>query len=69
MNLWKTLLLIDKIILAIFVIEILLKLYAMDSASLKALDVFDFTIVAVALLPASVRLLFFVHLEFSDHFD
>jgi voltage-gated sodium channel len=50
----RTLLLIDKIILAIFVIEILLKLYAYRLGFFKSgWNVFDFTIVAVALLPAS----------------
>jgi len=48
------LLLIDKIILAIFVIEILLKLYAYGFGFFKSgWNVFDFTIVAIALLPAS----------------
>jgi voltage-gated sodium channel len=50
----KTLLLIDKIILATFVVEILLKLYAYGLGFFKSgWNVFDFTIVAVALLPAS----------------
>ncbi|GIV46276.1 MAG: hypothetical protein KatS3mg036_1094 [Ignavibacterium sp.] len=50
----KTLLLIDKIILAIFVIEILSKLYAYGFGFFKSgWNVFDFTIVAIALLPAS----------------
>ncbi len=48
------LLLIDKIILAIFVIEILLKLYAYGFGFFKSgWNVFDFSIVAIALLPAS----------------
>jgi voltage-gated sodium channel len=48
------LLLIDKIILAIFVIEILLKFYAYGFGFFKSgWNVFDFTIVAIALLPAS----------------
>ncbi len=50
----STLLLIDKIILAIFVIEILLKLYAYGPGFFKSgWNVFDFSIVAIALLPAS----------------
>lgn len=48
------LLLIDKIILVIFVIEILLKLYAYGFGFFKSgWNVFDFSIVAIALLPAS----------------
>ena len=48
------LLLIDKIILAIFVLEITLKLYAYGFSFFKSgWNVFDFSIVAVALLPAS----------------
>jgi voltage-gated sodium channel len=48
------LLLIDKIILAIFVLEILLKLYAYGFGFFKSgWNVFDFSIVAIALLPAS----------------
>ena len=50
----STLLLIDKIILAIFVIEILLKLYAYGFGFFKSgWNIFDFSIVAIALLPAS----------------
>lgn len=50
----RTLLLIDKIILAIFVIEILLKLYAYRLGFFKSgWNIFDFSIVAIALLPAS----------------
>ncbi|MBK9096790.1 MAG: ion transporter [bacterium] len=50
----RTLLFIDKIILAIFVIEILLKLYAYRLNFFKnGWNIFDFTIVAIALLPAS----------------
>ncbi|MBE0570542.1 MAG: ion transporter [Ignavibacteriaceae bacterium] len=50
----RTLLLIDKIILAIFVIEILLKLYAYGFGFFKSgWNVFDFAIVGIALLPAS----------------
>ncbi|MBK7631972.1 MAG: ion transporter [Ignavibacteriales bacterium] len=50
----RTLLLIDKIILAVFVIEILLKLYAYGFSFFKSgWNVFDFSIVAIALLPAS----------------
>lgn len=50
----RTLLLIDKIILAIFVIEILLKLYAYRFGFFRSgWNVFDFLIVAIALLPAS----------------
>jgi voltage-gated sodium channel len=49
-----TLLLIDKLILTIFVIEILLKLYAYGFNFFKSgWNVFDFSIVAIALLPAS----------------
>jgi voltage-gated sodium channel len=48
------LLLIDKIILAIFVLEIALKLYAYGFSFFKSgWNVFDFSIVAIALLPAS----------------
>jgi voltage-gated sodium channel len=50
----ETLLLIDKIILAIFVLEITLKLYAHGFSFFKSgWNVFDFSIVAIALLPAS----------------
>jgi voltage-gated sodium channel len=50
----RTLLLIDKIILIIFVIEILLKLYAYGFGFFKGgWNIFDFSIVAIALLPAS----------------
>lgn len=49
-----TLLLIDKIILAIFVIEIILKLYAHGFSFFKSgWNIFDFSIIAIALLPAS----------------
>jgi len=49
-----TLLLIDKIILAIFVLEITLKLYAHGFSFFKSgWNIFDFSIVAIALLPAS----------------
>lgn len=49
----EILILIIKIILSIFVIEILLKLYIYDFVFLKSgWNVFDFTIVAIALLPA-----------------
>ena len=48
------LLLIDKIILAVFVIEISLKLYAYRFSFFKSgWNIFDFSIVAIALLPAS----------------
>ena len=48
------LLLIDKLILAIFVIEILLKLYAYGFGFFRSgWNIFDFSIVAIALLPAS----------------
>jgi voltage-gated sodium channel len=47
------LLLIDKIILAIFVLEISLKLYAHGFLFFKSgWNIFDFSIVAIALLPA-----------------
>ena len=50
----NTLLLIDKIILAVFVIEISLKLYVYRLGFFKSgWNVFDFSIVAIALLPAS----------------
>ncbi len=50
----NVLLLIDKIILTIFVIEILLKLYAYGFGFFRSgWNVFDFTIVSIALLPAS----------------
>ena len=46
--------LIDKIILAIFVLEITLKLYAYGFSFFRSgWNVFDFSIVAIALLPAS----------------
>lgn len=49
-----TLLFIDKIILAIFSIEILLKLYAYRIDYFKSgWNIFDISIVAIALLPAS----------------
>lgn len=49
-----SLLLIDKIILAIFVLEITLKLYAYGFSFFKSgWNIFDFSIVAIALLPAS----------------
>jgi len=54
LSLGNTLLLIDKIILAIFVVEIALKLYAYRLSFFKSgWNVFDFSIVAIALLPAS----------------
>lgn len=50
----RTLLLIDKLILAIFVIEILLKFYAYGFDFFRSgWNIFDFSIVAIALLPAS----------------
>jgi len=50
----NTLLLIDKIILAVFVIEISLKLYVYRLGFFKSgWNIFDFSIVAIALLPAS----------------
>ena len=50
----NVLLLLDKIILAIFVIEILLKFYAYGFSFFKSgWNIFDFSIVAIALLPAS----------------
>jgi len=53
-SLGNMLLLIDKIILAIFVIEILLKLYAYGFSFFKnGWNIFDFSIVTIALLPAS----------------
>jgi voltage-gated sodium channel len=49
-----SLLLIDRIILAIFVLEITLKLYAYGFSFFKSgWNIFDFSIVAIALLPAS----------------
>lgn len=46
--------LLDKLILAIFVIEIVLRVYAHRLAFFKdAWSVFDFTVVAIALVPAS----------------
>ena len=46
--------LIDKIILAIFVLEITLKLYAYGFSFFRSgWNIFDFSIVAIALLPAS----------------
>jgi len=48
------LLLIDKIILAIFVLEMVLKLYAYRFSFFKGgWNIFDFSIVAIALFPAS----------------
>lgn len=50
----NVLLFIDKIILTIFVIEILLKLFAYGFGFFKSgWNIFDFSIVAIALLPAS----------------
>lgn len=50
----EILLLIDRIILAIFVIEIILKLYGYGLSYFKSgWNIFDFLIVALALLPAS----------------
>jgi voltage-gated sodium channel len=50
----ETLLIIDKIILAIFILEITLKLYAYGISFFKSgWNVFDFSIVAIALLPTS----------------
>ncbi len=50
----STLLLIDKIILAVFVIEIVLKLYGYGFSFFRnGWNIFDFSIVAIALLPAS----------------
>lgn len=50
----KYLLLFDKIILAVFVIEILLKLYAWKGKFFTdGWNVFDFIVVAIALIPAS----------------
>jgi voltage-gated sodium channel len=50
----NTLLLIDKIILAVFVIEISLKLYVYRLGFFKSgWNIFDFSIVGIALLPAS----------------
>ncbi len=49
-----TLLLLDNLILAVFVIEITLKLYAYGFAYFKSgWNIFDISIVALALLPAS----------------
>ncbi len=49
-----TLLLIDSIILTVFVLEILLKLYAHGFSFFRSgWNVFDFSIVAIALLPES----------------
>ncbi len=54
MSFGNTLLLIDKIILSIFVVEILLKLYGYGFSFFRSgWNLFDFSIVAVALLPAS----------------
>lgn len=48
------LLILDKVILAVFVIETILKLYAYGFSYFKSgWNVFDFSIVALALLPAS----------------
>jgi len=49
-----TLLLIDKIILSVFVLEIALKLYAYGFSFFRnGWNIFDFSIVVIALLPAS----------------
>ncbi len=54
LSIGNTLLLFDKIILFIFVIEISLKLYAYGSSFFKSgWNVFDFSIVIIALLPTS----------------
>ncbi len=48
------LLTLDKIILGIFVLEIMIKLYAFDYKFFKSgWNIFDFSIVAIALLPTS----------------
>ena len=48
------LLAVDKVILAVFVVEILLRIYAHRGAFFKdPWSVFDFTVVAIALIPAS----------------
>ncbi|MCY7362595.1 MAG: ion transporter [Ignavibacteria bacterium] len=53
-NFGSALLIADKIILAIFVLEIFLKLYAYRLSYFKNnWNIFDFTIVAIALLPTS----------------
>lgn len=53
-NFGNVLLFIDKIILVVFVIEISLKIYAFDFRFFKSgWNVFDFIIVAAALLPTS----------------
>lgn len=50
----ETLLFIDKLILTVFVVEILLKLYAYGFSYFKSgWNIFDFSIVAIALMPAS----------------
>ncbi len=50
----EPLLLLDKVILAIFVLEIALRIYAHRIAFFKdAWSLFDFTVVAIALVPAS----------------
>jgi len=50
----NVLLTLDKVILAVFVIETVLKLYAYGFSYFKSgWNVFDFSIVAIALLPAS----------------
>ena len=51
LNFGRTLLLIDNIILVLFVIEILIKLYAYGFGFFKSgWNIFDFSIVAIALL-------------------
>ena len=54
LNFGRTLLLIDNIILVVFVIEILIKLSAYGFSFFKnGWNIFDFSIVAIAVLPAS----------------
>lgn len=54
LNIGNLLLLIDNIILTIFVLEILIKLYSFDIKFFKdPWNIFDFLIVAIALLPSS----------------
>ncbi len=50
----ETLTLLDRVILAVFVVEILIKLYAQRAEFFRRpWNLFDFTVIAIALIPAS----------------
>jgi voltage-gated sodium channel len=57
---------LDRVILAIFVLEIVLKLIGHGGRFfLNAWNVFDFVIVAIALVPAAAPSPFYAHCAFS----